>query len=85
VYTKVGGAAWPIKPKGNWTEADKVGWGGGELAGPVPIGEVHDHEAGYGAPSAHPPRDGTALYVAGGNGQQYYLCAARPCGLRVTR
>lgn len=73
VFTKVGGSAWPIELKSTWTAADAAQWGGGELLGPVAIAEIHDHEAGYGAGNAHPPRDGTAVYVDGGNGQQYYF------------
>ncbi|MGH7158328.1 MAG: hypothetical protein ACREGD_04670 [Candidatus Saccharimonadales bacterium] len=77
VYTKVGGAAWPIESKSTWTDADAAQWGGGELLGPVPTAEVQDHEAGFGSSNAHPPRDGTAVYGMHGNGQQYYFVKGR--------
>lgn len=77
VYTKVGGAAFPIEHKNDWSATDTTTWGNAPL-GPVSNLETHDHEAGYNAGGyrsvgEHPPRDGTAVYVLGGNGQQYYF------------
>jgi hypothetical protein len=72
VYTKVGGSAWPIKAKNEWTAADTAVWGN-EPTGPVSTAEIHDHEAGFGGATAHPPRYGTAVYELGSNGQQYYF------------
>lgn len=69
VYTKVGGTAWPIKHRNNWNSGDTFNWGGTPI-GPVPNKQVWDHEAGVDingnrAVGAHPPRDGTAVFVEG--------------------
>lgn len=75
VYTRVGGSAWPIKPKKDWNSGDKTNWGGDPI-GPVPVSEVHDHEAGFGSANAHPPVDGTAVYQEG-TSQQWYFTKGR--------
>lgn len=78
VYTKVGGAAWPIKQKNDWNTGDKNLWSGGnDLVGPVSTAESHDHEVGWSGNSrsfgVHPPGFPVAVYEQGGNGQQYYF------------
>ncbi len=76
VYERAGGAAFPIKPKDVWTDSDSRYWGSVPV-GPVPTDQTHDHEAGWTGDQrsvgAHPPRDGTDVYIDGGNGQQYYF------------
>jgi len=81
VYTKAGGTAFLIKNKNQWTSSDSTYWGNNPI-GPVPVAEVHDHEAGVDqngnrVMGAHPPRDGTDVYIGGGNGQQYYANRGR--------
>lgn len=80
VYTKQGDVAWPIKPRNEWSAGDAAYWGGGTLA-EVPSSQIHQNEVGYTPDGrvvgAHPPRDGTALFVAGGSGQQYYVLRGR--------
>lgn len=75
VYTRVGGAAFPIEHKNDWTASDTAHWGN-EPYGPVPTAEVHDHEAGYTSAGrtvgAHPPASGTAIFLDT-TGQQYYF------------
>ncbi len=77
VYTKEGGAAWPIKHKNDWNGGDTSLWGNAPV-GPVPTRETHDHEVGYSIDGNrsygdHPPRDGTAVFLQGGDGQQFYF------------
>ncbi len=75
VYTKAGGSAWPIKPKSEWTTSDTAYWGNVPFR--VSGAEIHDHEAGYTQSGrlygAHPPVDGTDVYVDGGDGKQWYF------------
>ena len=74
VYTRAGGAAFPIEDRNDWTLDDTARWGN-EPYGPVPTAEVHDHEAGYTntrTVGAHPPANGTTVFLDT-TGQQYYF------------
>lgn len=75
IYTKVGDRAWPIKNQG-WAPEDDIKWGGHPV-GLVPKDQVLANEVGYDqngrAFAAHAPRDGIAVHVEGGNGQQYFF------------
>jgi hypothetical protein len=75
VYDKVGGSAWPVKPKSEWTASDASYWNSNPVN--VSTEDIHNHEVGYSQngrdPGVHPPRDGTDVYIDGGNGQQYYF------------
>jgi hypothetical protein len=76
VYTRTGGAAWPIKYKSNWNDGDTVNWGG-KPTGPVDTHEVHDHEVGYSIDGqrqygAHSPQDGTTVWEETSPQQWYF-------------
>jgi surface antigen len=73
VYDKVGGSAWPIKPKSQWSASDANYWGGNPVN--VSTIDVHNHEVGYDQNGrnygAHPPQDTTAVKIDGGSGDVY--------------
>lgn len=71
VYTKVGGSAWPIKPKGEWTASDSQYWGNEPRKSSTE--EIHAKEVGYGSVAANPPVDKTTLKIDGGDGKLYYF------------
>ncbi len=79
VYTKVGGSAWPIKPKNQWTTADSQYWGNDPQK--VSTDDIRSHEVGYDqngrAIGAHAPRDGTTVYVDQGGVNRYYFYEGR--------
>ncbi len=81
VYTKVGGRLWPIEPKSGWTASDSNYWSGGHAPATISDADVKANEVGYTTTGrvvgANPPGDGTAVYIDGSDGQQYYFRSGR--------